>query len=154
MEFSCLNDIIRETCDEFREVLAGGGIELDLIEDIKYSLYLDKGLIRQGLINILLNAVHSMPEGGTVCVSIAQEKGSQNVRISIRDNGSGMDEETRQRMFEPFFSTKDRGTGLGMSITLGIVTAHKGRIDVDSFPGKGTEFIILLPIEKRVENRE
>jgi signal transduction histidine kinase len=106
------------------------------------------------LINILLNAVHSIPEVGTIRVSIAQEKGSENVRISIRDSGSGMDEETRQRMFEPFFSTKDRGTGLGMSITLGIVTAHKGRIDVDSFPGKGTEFIILLPIEKRVENRE
>jgi len=153
MEFSCVNDIVRETCDEFREVLAGGGIELDLIDDFKYSLYLDKGLIRQALINILLNGVHSMPEGGTIQVSIAQEKGSGDVQISIRDTGSGMDEETRMRLFEPFFSTKDRGTGLGMSITLGIINAHKGRIEVDSFPGKGTEFFIMLPIEKRVEKR-
>ena len=153
MEFSCLNDIVGETCDEFREVLAGGGIELNLIDDVRYSLYLDKGLIRQALINILLNAVHSMPEGGAIRVSVAQEKGSDDVRLSIRDNGSGMDEETRLRLFEPFFSTKDRGTGLGMSITLGIVTAHKGRIDVESFPGTGTEFIMLLPLEKRVEMR-
>jgi two-component system sensor histidine kinase FlrB len=153
MEFSCVNDIVRETCNEFREVLASGGIELDLIDDVKYSLYLDKGLIRQALINILLNSVHSMPEGGTMRISIVQEKGSDDVQISIKDNGSGMDEETRVRLFEPFFSTKDRGTGLGMSITLGIITAHKGRIDVDSFPGKGTEFIILLPLEKRVEKR-
>jgi two-component system sensor histidine kinase FlrB len=153
MEFGCLNDIVRETCDEFREVLAGGGIELNLIDDVRYSLYLDKGLIRQALINILLNDVHSMPEGGAIRVSIAQEKGSDDVRLSIRDNGSGMDEETRLRLFEPFFSTKDRGTGLGMSITLGIVTAHKGRIDVESFSGTGTEFIMLLPLEKRVEMR-
>jgi signal transduction histidine kinase len=153
LEFSCLNDIVRETCDEFREVLAGGGIELYLADDVKYSLYLDKGLIRQALINILLNAVHSMPEGGTIGVSVAQEKGSKDVRLSIRDSGSGMDQETRLRLFEPFFSTKDRGTGLGMSITRGIITAHKGRIDVDSFPGKGTEFIMLLPLEKRVEKR-
>ncbi len=153
MEFSCVNEIVRDTCDEFREVLASGGIELDLIDDVKYSLYLDKGLIRQALINILLNSVHSMPEGGTMRVSIVQEKGSDDVQISIRDCGSGMDEETRVRLFEPFFSTKDRGTGLGMSITLGIITAHKGRINVDSFPGKGTEFIILLPLEKRVEKR-
>ena len=153
MEFSCVNDLVRETCDEFRVVLAAGGIELDLIDDVKYSLYLDKGLIRQALINILLNAIHSMPEGGTMWVSVVQEKNSDDVQISIRDSGSGMDEETRVRLFEPFFSTKDRGTGLGMSITLGIITAHKGRIDVDSFPRKGTEFIILLPLEKRVEKR-
>jgi signal transduction histidine kinase len=153
MEFSCVNDIVRETCDEFREVLAGGGIEFNLSDDVEHSLYLDKGLMRQALINILLNAVHAMPEGGTIRVSIAQGKGLDDVRISIKDHGPGMNEETRARLFEPFFSTKDRGTGLGMSITLGIITAHKGRIDVDSFPGKGTEFIILLPLEKRVEKR-
>jgi len=153
MEFTCINDIVRETCDEFREVLAGSSIELDLIDDVKYSLYLDKGLIRQALINIVLNAVHSMPEGGTLRVIIMQQEGSDDVRISIRDNGFGMDEETRMRLFEPFFSTKDRGTGLGMSITLGIISAHKGRIGVDSFPGKGTEFTILLPLEKRVDKR-
>jgi two-component system sensor histidine kinase FlrB len=153
MKFSCVNDIVRETCDEFREVLAGGGIEFNLSDDVEHSLYLDKGLMRQALINILLNAVHAMPEGGTIRVSIAQGKGLDDVRISIKDHGPGMNEETRARLFEPFFSTKDRGTGLGMSITLGIITAHKGRIDVDSFPGKGTEFIILLPLEKRVEKR-
>ena len=153
MKYSCINDIIRETCNEFREVLAGGGIGIALSEDVECSLYLDKGLIRQALINILLNAVHAMPEGGNIKVAIDRGGGSEDIRISIKDNGSGMDEGTRARMFEPFYSTKDRGTGLGMSITLGIISAHKGNIEVDSSPGGGTEFIISLPTEKRTEKR-
>jgi two-component system sensor histidine kinase FlrB len=64
-----------------------------------------------------------------------------------------MAEETKARLFEPFFSTKDRGTGLGMSITLGIISAHGGRIEVESSPGRGTEFIISLPKEKRSDLR-
>jgi signal transduction histidine kinase len=153
MEYLCLNDIVRETCDEFREVLAGGGIGIDLFDEAEYRLYLDRGLMSQALINILLNAVHAMQDGGNIRVTIDGERDSDEVRISIRDNGVGMDEDTRARLFEPFFSTKDRGTGLGMSITLAIITAHKGRVEVDSFPGKGTEFIISLPPEKRAEMR-
>jgi signal transduction histidine kinase len=94
-----------------------------------------------------------MPEGGNIIVGIDRQSGSEDIRISIKDNGSGMDEGTRARLFEPFFSTKDRGTGLGMSITLGIISAHKGNIEVDSSPGGGTEFIISLPPEKRTEKR-
>ncbi|HEX8948685.1 MAG TPA: ATP-binding protein, partial [Dissulfurispiraceae bacterium] len=153
LEYLCINDIVRETCDQFREVLAGGGIGLDLIEEAEYRLYLDRGLMSQALINMLLNSVHAMPDGGNIRVAIDRDKVSGEVRVSIRDSGTGMDEETRTKLFEPFFSTKDRGTGLGMSITLSIIAAHKGRIDVDSVPGRGTEFIISLPPEKRAEMR-
>jgi signal transduction histidine kinase len=157
MEFSCINDIVRETCDEFREVLAAGGIEIELSDDDRYSFHLDKNLIRQALINMILNAVQAMQDGGKITMRVERElpqkEKPSHIRIAIRDSGSGMNEETKARLFEPFFSTKDRGTGLGMSITLGIVAAHQGHIDVDSFPGKGTEFIISLPTEKRTDTR-
>jgi hypothetical protein len=69
------------------------------------------------------------------------------VLISIRDNGTGMPEEVRSKIFEPFFTTKDvgEGTGLGLSIVYNIIESHKGKIEVESELGKGTEFIITLP---------
>lgn len=155
LEYHCLNDVIRETCDDFKELFASSKIQIVFFENGIHWLSLDRGLIRQALINILLNSVHAMPGGGTIDVRIqdAGDSGEiehrQNVRcvgITVRDNGAGMDEEIRSRMFEPFFSTKDRGTGLGMSITASIIKAHKGHIDVISEAGKGTEFMITLPI--------
>ena len=70
----------------------------------------------------------------------------QNVYISIRDNGSGMPPEVKSRIFEPFFTTKEvgQGTGLGLSIVLGIINDHKGRIEVNTAPNEGTEFILTL----------
>lgn len=141
--YCCLNDIVRETCDEFKELFANSNIQLDFSEKGQYWLNVDKGLMRQALINILLNSVHAMPDGGKIEIKL---KDNQEVaEIVIKDTGIGMDEGTRLRIFEPFFSTKDRGTGLGMSITAGIIKAHKGAIDVRSEIGEGTEFVITLP---------
>jgi signal transduction histidine kinase len=153
-EYTCINDVLRDTFQEFQGLLSGGGVEMEFREEARYSLYLDRDLVRQAFINLLLNSVQAMPEGGKIGVLLSagavSGKGTPSeIKISIRDNGAGMDEETKARLFEPFYSTKDRGTGLGMSITLGIITAHGGRIVVDSFPGRGTEFIISLPTEKR-----
>jgi|WetSurMetagenome_2_1015567.scaffolds.fasta_scaffold00033_62 signal transduction histidine kinase len=154
LELICLNETLRETFQEFSGLLAGGGVEMEFLEDGEYMLYLDRDLVRQAFINLLLNSVQAMPEGGKIEVRISGSAPGDNsvspeVKMSVRDNGAGMDEETKARIFEPFFSTKDRGTGLGMSITLGIITAHGGHITIDSFPGRGTEFIISLPTEKR-----
>ncbi len=150
LEYYCLNDLIRETCNEFKELFANSDIQLSLSEDEKRWLYVDKGLMRQALINMLLNSVHAMPDGGKIEILVqkseVRSQKSGEVGIYIRDIGSGMDEDTRRRMFEPFFSTKDRGTGLGMSITAGIIKAHRGTIDVVSEVGKGTEFVIKLPL--------
>jgi signal transduction histidine kinase len=147
--YCCLNDMISETCDEFKELFANSDIQLDFSGKGQYWLNMDKGLMRQALINILLNSVHAMPDGGKIEIRIqnTEDKGqrTEEVEIIIRDTGIGMDEDTRMRMFEPFFSTKDRGTGLGMSITAGIIKAHKGTIDVRSEIGGGTEFVIKLP---------
>jgi signal transduction histidine kinase len=157
LAYGCINDVLRETCYEFKGLLAGGGITVEISEDEAYMLFFDRDLIRQAFINVVLNAVQAMPEGGNVEVGIlagaVKQPGLSEVRIIVKDSGMGMDEETKMRLFEPFFSTKDKGTGLGMSITLSIIAAHGGRIEAESVPGLGTSFIITLPREKRSEKR-
>src|SRR5208337_2898062 len=141
-----LNGVVDEICREFRELFSGSNVRLEFIEHGHYSVYADKGLIRQALINILLNSVQAMPDGGTIAVEIGPSDLMPSAAgIVIRDNGPGMDNETRSKIFEPFFSTKDRGTGLGLSITSSIIAAHDGSIEAISMPGAGTELKITLP---------
>ncbi|MGE5596645.1 MAG: GAF domain-containing protein [Hyphomicrobiales bacterium] len=106
----------------------------------------DAGQLQQALFNILLNARDAMPSGGTIAIQLRRE--AAEVVLTVRDTGCGMDEETRLRIFEPFFTTKPAGTGtgLGMSITYGIVQAHHGSIAVESEPGAGTCFELRLPV--------
>lgn len=106
----------------------------------------DAGQLQQALTNIVLNARDAMPEGGSISITLAIE-GAVGV-VSIADNGPGMDEETRMRIFEPFYTTKPAGsgTGLGMAITYGIIQGHHGDIAVASQPGQGTTFTISLPL--------
>ena len=159
LEYSSLNSLVNEICAEFGKLFSSVNICIDFIETGQYGLPIDKGLIRQAFVNILLNSVQAMPDGGKIEITIAEctpmppllgggEGGvGPAICITIKDNGFGMDEDTCARIFEPFFSTKDRGPGLGMSITAGIINAHKGSIEVKSEPGTGTEFIIKLPVK-------
>ena len=106
------------------------------------------GQINQVLMNILSNALQAIPEQGKIFIKTWQE--NETVKISIRDTGSGMSEAIRQKIFDPFFTTKDvgKGTGLGLSISYGIIEKHNGKIEVQSEPGKGTTFIITLPVNQ------
>ncbi|MCE7929523.1 MAG: response regulator [Chloroflexi bacterium CFX7] len=106
----------------------------------------DQGQLQQALINIVLNARDAMPDGGIVTVALQAEQAVATLTVS--DNGPGMDEETRTRIFEPFYTTKPpgSGTGLGMAITYGIIQGHHGAISVESGPGRGTSFAITLPL--------
>ncbi|MCC6959418.1 MAG: GAF domain-containing protein [Dehalococcoidia bacterium] len=106
----------------------------------------DAGQIQQALTNIVLNARDAMPEGGSIRVTLAAD--GNVAAITIADTGPGMDEETRVRIFEPFYTTKPAGsgTGLGMAITYGIIQGHHGDISVESTPGRGTTFTITLPL--------
>jgi signal transduction histidine kinase len=99
----------------------------------------------QVLVNLLVNAGQATPAGGVVRL-VTRREGAQ-VRVEVRDTGTGMSEETKQRLFQPFFTTKPAGigTGLGLSVVQGIIKAHGGRIEVESELGKGTCFIIHLP---------
>jgi signal transduction histidine kinase len=105
------------------------------------------GQLNQVFMNILSNAIQAIQGKGTIWISTRLK---QNVaEICIKDSGKGMPEEVRRRVFEPFFTTKDvgEGTGLGLSISYGIIEKHRGNIRVESEPGKGTEFIIQIPLD-------
>ncbi len=132
-------------------------LELDLDQDL-WPTYLNKGDLEDAILNMSINAMHAMPEGGVlnihtnnvqICNTEATLKGlpaGDHVVMRITDNGNGMDEKTRERIFDPFFSTKgDQGTGLGLSQVYGFVERSKGKIKTNSKPGRGTEFTLLFP---------
>ena len=115
----------------------------------------DADQLRQVFVNVIANAIDASPESAEVRIST--QPLSLNVdgdghiprsyaRITITDQGKGMDQATRDRIFEPFFTTKKRGTGLGLAIVKQIVEQHGGRISVESEPGKGSKFVIDLPV--------
>jgi PAS domain S-box-containing protein len=106
----------------------------------------DKGQVQQALINLILNAVEATEPGGTISVTTALDVEKQVTRIKIKDTGSSIHPDDLDKIFEPFFTTKEMGTGLGLAITHGIIEQHGGIITVDSKPGVGTCFAILLPI--------
>ena len=105
--------------------------------------------LREVLTNLLFNAVDAMPEGGRISISTDVQENFAVLRVS--DTGTGMTENVRQRCLEPFFSTKgDRGTGLGLSMVYGIVERHRGKLEIESELGKGTTFIIRLPLAEEL----
>ena len=101
--------------------------------------------LREALTNLVLNALDAMPAGGRLTVATARE--GDRVRCTVQDTGVGMDEQVRRRVFEPFFTTKgQKGSGLGLSVTYGVVARHGGEIHCESRPGQGSTFTIRLPI--------
>lgn len=123
-------------------------VKLDLPSNPVLVNY-DGQQIEQVLINLISNAVQAMQNGGTVRINLSESGGA--VAIAVQDNGIGIPEKNLQRIFDPFFTTKPEGegTGLGLSVSFGIITRHGGKIDVDSKPGLGTTFTILLPTEQQ-----
>ena len=103
----------------------------------------DPNLIRQAVMNLMINAEQAMPEGGTL--TLRTEKNGRNVRLRILDTGKGIPASIQPRVFELFFSTRPSGTGLGLSLTKKIVEEHDGTIDIRSEPDRGTEATIELP---------
>lgn len=103
----------------------------------------DKELLKQVIMNIVINAVQAMPSGGTIGLRMRHENGS--VLVDICDTGEGIPSEYLERIFDPFFSTKDAGTGLGLAISAKIIQAHDGAITVQSEPGKGSTFRLRFP---------
>jgi signal transduction histidine kinase len=123
------------------------------IPETPVMLSYDAQLVEQVLINMIHNACQSMPNKGTL--RIALEKLSDAVRITIQDTGSGISPENLKRIFDPFFTTKSEGegTGLGLSVSYGIIANHHGRIDVESQVGIGTAFHIILPFSQPSINK-
>ena len=105
----------------------------------------DRALLTQVLVNLAVNAIQAMPEGGRLQIETRREK--NNVILAVRDNGTGISDDIKDKIFMPFFTTKDvgNGTGLGLSVVHGIVSSHGGTINIESTPGVGTQFTIAFP---------
>jgi len=113
------------------------------------GVHLDPDQILEVFVNILINAVDAMPQGGTLKVTTRKLEAEPSIEIRIKDSGHGISPENLGKIFDPFFTTKEaeKGTGLGLAVCHGIVERHNGTIDVESEVGKGTTVIIKLPLE-------
>ncbi len=109
----------------------------------------DAEQIYQVALNLIVNAMQSMPSGGNVVVRLEAEH-SGRVAFSVADDGPGIPEELQDKVFAPFFTTRGTGTGLGLALVERIVSAHRGTITVDSLPGEGATFRVTLPVAEEV----
>ena len=120
-------------------------IEKQLYDDMEETL-LDENQIEQVFVNLLLNAVQAIKEKGVITVTSRMDPNRKKALIEIADTGSGIPSENMAKIFEPFFSTKPKGTGLGLAVSYAIVKNHRGDVNAFSKPGEGTRFILEFPI--------
>ncbi|PLY04699.1 MAG: two-component sensor histidine kinase [Desulfuromonas sp.] len=119
------------------------------------DLEVDADQLQQVFFNMFINAGQAMPNGGTLSISTALDDNENVICIQVADTGSGISKENLERIFDPFFSTKSqKGFGLGLSVSYGIIRNHGGRVDVQSVEGEGTCFTILLPVEGDLNREE
>ncbi|MCD2421563.1 ATP-binding protein [Niabella pedocola] len=141
-----INKILDESLDMAKDRLLLQKIQVvkDYSPDL-CDVLVDKDRMKLALLNIIVNAIEAMPEEGGV-LELATRKTAGKCVVEVRDNGSGMDENTLQHLFEPYFTLKSKGNGLGLTNTQNIILNHKGNIRVQSEKGKGTVFIVSLDL--------
>lgn len=134
---------------EIEHLAASRGVHVIVtVDSAAMMVRVDPELWRQVLLNLAVNAVEAMPSGGELRFTVSREwpeKGPSTVKTVVTDTGRGMTPEVRERVFHPFFSTKDRGAGVGLALVHNIVKAHGGVIEVESAEGKGSTFTIRVP---------
>lgn len=153
-----LNTVVRQSIDltqaRWRDIPQRAGIAIrveTVLEEALPAVRASEREIREALVNLIFNAVDAMPEGGTLTLRTrARGRGPEaGVVVEVQDTGIGMDEETRRRSMEPFFTTKgERGTGLGLAMVYGTVQRHHAEIEIDSTPGRGTAVRIVFAHER------
>lgn len=146
---SDLNEIVRDFIEFYQPQAREHGIDISphLASDLP-RVRVDRSLFRQVLLNLALNAQQAMPEGGLLELQTGLHEG--RVRLNLIDNGLGMDDKTREKMFDVFYSTKPHGSGLGLPTVRRIVESHRGIISCESEPGRGTRFTISLPTAESI----
>jgi len=128
-------------------------VDVDLSKQLP-KILIDENQIEQILVNLLLNAIQAIEEQGTVTILSNFTSDRRNVAIEVSDTGCGISPENMSKIFEPFFSTKVKGTGLGLALTYGIVQKHGGHVYAFSQPNQGSRFIVELPIPPDVHQGE
>jgi signal transduction histidine kinase len=154
-EWFHLHSLFNQACRFIRGAAELQGITLEVeVSPPDLRIWADRNQIHQVLLNLLLNAVQAMPEGGTLHLAgkrsdslnwSSDRKDRAGYRITVRDTGPGIPEENMHRLFDPFFTTKPSGTGLGLATSLSIIRRHDGEIRINSTPGQGTTAQFLLP---------
>jgi CheY-like chemotaxis protein len=151
--------------DSIQFNLSGSNINahFDLPADL-WPVFADKGQISHVLANLIINARQAMPDGGNLFVTVENVEHAAGstvaplsgdcVRISIRDEGIGISEKIRDKIFDPYFSTKQSGSGLGLAIVHSVISKHNGRIHVDSIPDVGSTFTLYLPADRSSAERK
>ncbi|MBT2694263.1 ATP-binding protein [Bacillus sp. ISL-55] len=126
-------------------------IKMDYEIDREIILNCDRNQMKQVLINLFQNAIEATEDNGQLISVRLDEVGKESVMVTVMDKGCGIPESRLNRLFEPFYSTKEKGTGLGLLTCKRIIDLHQGSIDIDSQPGEGTTIGIVLPRHKNVE---
>jgi signal transduction histidine kinase len=146
-------DLVRKTLTLLKgDLPTNVSLQVDIPKEIRARL--DAQRIQQVLINLIQNAIHAMPAGGNVRITADQPEGEETFRFRVADSGKGIARDNLKKIFDPFFTTKDvsGGSGLGLSITHGIIEQHHGRVTVESRPDEGTIFNVYLPTGFDAEN--
>jgi PAS domain S-box-containing protein len=151
LEDADMNAVIADLLEFVRYELEQNDIELeaDLQDDLP-KVQLDEKYFKQAVMNIVKNGLAAMPEGGTLTVKTRCR--GDNVELVIRDTGEGMPEDVREKIFEPYFTTRDFGSGIGLTLVYKVVKEHMGEISVQSEEGKGSRFILTFPVPQREQH--
>lgn len=152
----CLVEVVNSVIDLMQYTAITKNIilqhEFNVMDD--YRIIGNKIRLQQVIINLVKNSIEAMPNGGIIRIRLVAT-GKEHMQLIIKDQGLGMQEETKRNLFQPFYSTKETGTGLGLPLVKKIVEEHKGQIDIDSIVGEGTKFTIsfpIVPIERTISN--
>jgi signal transduction histidine kinase len=144
-----MGDVIDSALETFRERAARDGVAIERSFDTEGELRGDPEKLRRIAINLIGNAIDALADGPvaepTIQVALGENLAGTEVWVRVRDNGPGIDPEVAARIFDPFFTQKQSGTGLGLPITRKLVEAHGGEIELESELGRGTEFVVTFP---------
>jgi signal transduction histidine kinase len=143
-----LAEVVDSALETFRDRIARGDVTLDRQIDGDGAMQGDAEKLRRVVINLVSNALDALGDRGRVEVHMGENLAGTEVWLRVADDGPGIDEETRERLFSPFHTTKTGGTGLGLALCRKLVDAHAGRIEVSSEPGQGTEFVVTFPRQR------
>jgi signal transduction histidine kinase len=140
-----LKEFMNEIADLARPQADASRIRVNMGQDSEgVEVRVDRDLLKQAVLNVVVNAIQAMPEGGEL--RLESSTGEDTAEIRISDTGAGIPPELREKIFRLYFTTKKEGSGIGLAMTFRIVQLHDGTIEFTSEPGKGTTFIIRLPI--------
>lgn len=138
-----VGDLVSEVCESLEPQLESQMIDVDIDVPPNTLLSADREMIRRALLNLVLNSIDAMPDGGTLVITSYDS--ARGFELEVADSGPGLNDEAKRRAFEPFYSTKQNGTGLGLAFVHHVAEAHGGTVTIANCPEGGAAFTIKIP---------